>query len=234
MYVLEDLSKFFRRSFYRLKQRNLLRIIAFDPGGKMGWAIIEIHLKTGKIDVIKIGTLDSARVGNLAATRTEVNVYDKKVITYGYMKQAVNQLIKTYAPVMSACEDAYLNPRQFTAYAALKIRIHVLASFLYDNYRIPMEVIKSSSAKKAVSEHGNANKVNVQEAVKDHPRINLKIEQSAVEGMTEHEADAIAVGFYFAESIVPLLDLEEIVHTILNFMDPVITRLHLSKRKKKK
>lgn len=182
-----------------------IRILSFDPGlSKAGWSIIDYKPDAGTLVVNQFGMLSANRLTTHRDLEEEVKRFGKQIIALNALRDMVASLFTEYQPDYVVAEDTFFNPITPSAYAALLQWLNTVALYLYREHQLPLYRISPRSVKLCSAGYGGSGKGNVQEAI---IRLNnLKFKQKKyLAGLTEHEADAIAVAYTFVIEMLPSL-----------------------------
>lgn len=182
-------------------KKNAYKILSFDPGSIfMGWASSIYTLDNDKFHNKRRGTILGEKYKTALKDRTAI--YPKRQVKLEYIESEVRKLMKI-KPDFVAVEAAYMNPRCPNAYAPLILVTQVIWNVVKCELGKPIEMISATHAKNVVTSHGGANKTTVQDAIIRHEDIILdETKQQPISKMSEHEADAIAIGYTFAKDIL--------------------------------
>lgn len=180
-----------------------VRLLTFDPAmGVAGWAVIDYDPVTRVRLVVKKGELTPNKIIDRAANREETDQFGKRLPSLKLVREMVRELFLEYKPDYVVTEGIFCNPKRITAYTALLQWLTTVELMLYMEFRVILYHVPTKIAKQAVTGSGGSGKLLVQDAVLSHPMIEFK---KPPEILHEHEADAIAVGFGFIESVLPAL-----------------------------
>lgn len=177
---------------------RVFRVLSFDPGVTCcGWAISEFDTATGVFKVIDFGQLkSSAKAKKIMNKDVDLQGYDQKIIALDYLQHEANELILKHIPLYVATEDAF--SKKFPlAYATLMLCIYAIGNVAFKN-RLPFYRIPPTVAKKASTGSGKSDKVSVQETILQHEKMDLSNVKHLLETLSEHEADAIIIGYALA------------------------------------
>lgn len=188
---------------------NRIKLLLLDPALSIcGWAIAEVKIGKHKPDnppkivIHRTGLIKSSAKANKVAFRDEVNRYSKQLVSLSMLRDTVRTLVDDHNPDFVIIEDAFFNPKRPNAYASLLQCICAVSLFCRDFYNLQVFRIPTRSAKLSLFGSGGAKKKDVIVAVKESPIIVFKQKRSLAE-LSEHEADAIAVGHHFILNILP-------------------------------
>lgn len=178
------------------------RILVFDPGlSNTGWGIITYYFKNEALTINEVGTEHNTAESRYVANKELVNNYGTRVVALDILRQHINEIFEKAAPDYVVTEDIFINknPKYFTAYIALSQWMTILRMYMYEKEKKVYE-IPTKTAKHCVAKDGGAGKENIQEAIYSLPKIKFK---KKIKTLTEHEADAIAIGYTFCQNILP-------------------------------
>ena len=181
--------------------RKYRTIIGIDPGiNNCGVSILRHYPATGETKVQNYFTIHAnaiAKKENKADSKTYGSI-----ISLFQLERVIEETINTYEPDYVACEDAFYNPRTPNAFISLKSCINSIKRVLYTHQKT-LFLIAPKMAKATVST-GIANKEVVQESIRKLPDLKIKdTKELPIENMSEHEADATAIGYTFIKAILP-------------------------------
>lgn len=173
-----------------------VRIMGFDPGGKLGMAVLEVNLITERVCVKMAGTLSSDK----APTRYPVvfEYHGAPIARHHFVKDELRCIFDQYRPHVVASEAPFMGrlPQVFKSLVLLVYNIR-LALFDYDTHK-PLILLDPPSVKKSVGAKGRSDKDVMKEAV-----MKLDIESDVVlSELDEHGIDAIAVAYSQVPSIL--------------------------------
>lgn len=199
--------------------KDTIKVLSFDPGKQLGWALCTYHVKTGVFTVTKTGTIDATKL--FTKVKGLHVLYGKSHLEYELLKEALSNL--TYLkPDFVACEDFYYQQGLHKAYASLAICVFIIKSEMKKLLGLPVTLIASRRAKMVVSGQGGATKDDIEQSISDNEDIFVsslyeQISQneniitdtnksSVLDNMTQHERDAIGIGYTFVKDIFLSLD----------------------------
>jgi Holliday junction resolvasome RuvABC endonuclease subunit len=179
-----------------------VKILSFDPGLTCtGWALTEYNTTTGKAFVSKRGKIEGKRALN--KYKEKLVLFNKSYIQLTHLEEELFNLMR-YKPDYVVTESAFWQPGRTAAYAALVLCIHTIERVIGTNLGLPVFKLAPQCIKRIVTDHGQASKITVQEAILLNPDIELKeTKQNPIEKMVEHEADAIACAWAFIKCDLP-------------------------------
>ena len=182
---------------------EVVRLLSIDPGlSQLGWSVSDYKLTTGKLVVHRFGGISATKLVNRADRKDEVRQFGKRVVSLNIIRSSILNLIEEYKPDYLVIEDAFYNPQFPNAYVALVQVITTIELLGYRKYNKVLFKIPPRSAKLAISGFGGSGKLNIQSAILTSDKIEFK-QKRQTEGLTEHEADAIAIGWTFCINILP-------------------------------
>jgi len=171
-------------------------ILSFDPGLSFsGWAYSKIEDNKNLFYIEEFGMITPNKTVGHKEYREVVNTYGQRIITLSLLRDMVRELFTTYNPDFVVSEDAFFNPRRPGAYEALIHWILMVSLVLKDEFNKPLFRIPPKLVKKFISQDGTSNKLGVQEAIFKHKDIVFNPKYSGDIELTEHEGDAIAIGY---------------------------------------
>jgi len=171
--------------------RDTFFIVSMDPGSNTGVAVFELDAVT--LDIVSISTMvivlnnligkvDSvsiARINALHNICTDIaNVYKPKVVGYetAFLNSRFPKAVVQLSQYTSVMEQAFNNADSFTKL-----------------YGYPPKLVK-----KLIGGGGNADKDGMLVAVNKIPELSSKL---LLNRLTEHEIDAIAVGYITVQAV---------------------------------
>lgn len=174
---------------------DTLRILSFDPGlSTMGWAFSTYELKTGMLNVQKFGDIHGTKVA--CKDKTRVEEFGQRLITLDIIEREVINLMETYKPNLIGSEAAFYHPQRPAAYVALILCIHTIERLLFYKYGMKLNTFSPRTVKVTASGTGKSDKDEIQNALLNHPSIRFKQSKTnPTEKMSQHAADAVAVGY---------------------------------------
>lgn len=179
------------------------RILSFDPGLTCtGWCLSEYNVITGKLKVLKFGSIHAIKLASVAAQRDLVNKYGKRLITLQILDQHIRKIISVNKPDYVTSEDAFCNPRRITAFVALSQWLANTQGLLYKEFKLPLYKLAPKHIKRVLTGDGTSGKINIQKTVLAHDKIDFKSNLPTT-SMNEHEADAIGINYTFVQTMLP-------------------------------
>lgn len=179
--------------------KNILNLLAIDLGSNLGWARLVCTVRPElKIVVADKGTifLDSLVNERLRVDYNEILTRSrlKKII----LEEQLRKLIEGYKYDIYTVEDVFADPNSFSAFKSLVVMMDTLERLINIEQQKRLYTIPTKVAKLLITGHGGADKDQVQQAILNHPNISIK----KLGNLTEHEADAIAVGHALISSCI--------------------------------
>lgn len=170
-------------------------ILSFDPGLSFsGWAYSKIDDEKSLFFVEEFGMITPNKTVDHKSHREDVTIYGKRIITLALLREMMRDLITRFNPDIVVSEDAFFNPRRPGAYEALIHWILTVSFLLRDEFNKPLYKIPPKLVKKFISGLGTSNKEGVQDAIFKHKDIKFSSDITDLV-LTEHEGDAIAIGY---------------------------------------
>lgn len=184
-------------------KNKVIRILTIDPGlSKLGWVIIDYDLKNNIAKIVLTGEISSNNQANRVSFKKEVEMFGLRLISLNLLEGAIEDLINQYMPQYITCEDAFFNKKFPNAYLALTQTIYVIERLIFKKFHKKLFKIPTRLAKMVLAGHGDSKKKNIQDIVKNHPNIQFKHKKEKRK-ISDHIADAIAVGYTFIVEILP-------------------------------
>ena len=178
-------------------KKCIIKVLAIDPGlTNTGWALIEHDISTGVSTVTKMDEFHPGPTADKATYREETERFSKRTISLKLLRESLNAVLLDTQPDYIAVEDIFFNPTRPMAHAALAMWHCVTRMACLDMVNKPMEIIQTKIAKQEITGSGGNGKISVQQSILSCKDIKFKHKALEV-SMTEHQADAIAVGYAF-------------------------------------
>jgi Holliday junction resolvasome RuvABC endonuclease subunit len=201
------------------------RILSIDPAlSSCGWSILDLVIEQYKkntepqIIVNRFGCIKSYQEAIKAANREKAEFYSKSLLSLSLLKKNISKLLDEFKPNFVTIEDAFFNPKRPSAYASLINCISTISLLCKEHYLLPVYRIPTRSAKQCIFGEGGANKNDIREAVLASKNITFK-QKKNIDNLDEHEADSIAVGYFFILNILPGLLSNNYFETIKNLKE---------------
>ena len=207
----------------------IYNILSFDPGlTTMGYAHSSYDTDTSILTVHRFGTFKSSK---MAGKQKELSaLFGTRIIAVDLLENEIRRLIDLFKPDYIASEDVFCHFKHITAFAALSICLHSMKHAAYTKNKT-IYTMAPCTIKKITSEMGKADKSAIQSAILNHPRIIVIDNKSwPIEKMCEHEADAIAVGYTFCNTILPNILIAKNLNDT-NTIEVVLDPLYKKKKK---
>ena len=184
---------------------HLIRLLSFDPGTTVtGWAMSVYDTKQSSMTVHKYGRITPTAMAK--KDKDECAKYSQQLIALSYLRQEVSALITAWKPNYIVSEDAFLNHKFPNAHVALTLCVFTMAQVCRDLHQMPFYKLAPCNIKRLVSGTGHADKLAMQTAILQNKQIVVKeTKQNPISNMSEHEADAIGVGYAFTLQLPTLL-----------------------------
>jgi Holliday junction resolvasome RuvABC endonuclease subunit len=180
-------------------KKGIVKVLAIDPGlTNTGWALMECDVISGIITVVDIGDLHPGPAADKAEHKQEVEKFSKRTMTLKLLRNGLTDLMSRIKPDYVAVEDIFFNPQRPMAHAALAMWHCVTRLVCYDVIGKNMESIPTKIAKQELTGSGGNGKISVQKCIMLADDIKFK-PPTLESRLTEHCADAIAVGYAFAK-----------------------------------
>lgn len=191
-----SLAKFFTTLIgFANKRTDVFRYIAIDPGSDtLGVAFMEINLRTQQLTITEVTTLVASK--QLVHYPVMVEIHGEKAARLHAHGKILDQILDLYQPHGVVSESPFMG-RFPAAFAALTECMAVIRNAVF-RFRpfLPLETVDPPSAKKAVGVKAKgSSKEDIEVAVKKLTDI-VWADGLSPEGHTEHEYDAIAVGYW--------------------------------------
>ena len=190
--------------FHKKKHPGDIRILSLDPGTQItGWAMSALLPNDHIFYVHKFGKITPMRDAQ-KLYKEDCYKYTPQLIALEHLQNEVSDLIGKWEPDYLVSEDVFLHHRYVNAHAALTLCVHAI-SIAGRKKGLNCRRIPPLLVKKLISNHGLADKTMVQAAIMSRTDIQIRDTlQSPCSDMSEHEADAIAVGYAFYQSMPKL------------------------------
>lgn len=180
--------------------KKQIRILCLDPGTTTtGWCLLLYNTETGNSVIDKYGEFYPSKNTTHVAMREECNFYGKRLMTLCELEMMLKEIVESYSPDYVAGEDIYFDRNKPVAFIAL-CQWYTTVELLLKKYHKPVYRIQTKKAKKEIFGSGDAGKVEVQAAVFSNGRLSFKTKPP--KEISEHEADAIAVGVGFVNGML--------------------------------
>ena len=163
-------------------------ILAVDPAvSHLGWAILTDH-EDGTVSVVDTGMIEASKYASRAINREACERHSKRMISLNIISVEIDKLIIKYNPFCIAIEDAFA-ARFIHALIALVQVITTISWLGFNTYGLVSYRVPTKIAKKEVTGSGGKGKLAVEECIFNK----MNIPEDLL--ITEHIADAIAVGY---------------------------------------
>ena len=187
------------KSDIKMKKINL-RILAIDPGlTNTGWVLMECNPTDETLTILKLGEFHPGPTADRAENREPVNEFSKRTISLKLLREKMNAILLDVQPDYVVAEGIFFNPLRPQAHEALAMWHCVVRLACMDMLKKKLEVVPTKIAKKILTGSGGNGKLTVQQSIVMCKEISFKNE-ALKRTMSEHCADAIAVGYAFMKS----------------------------------
>ncbi|CAD5236141.1 hypothetical protein PP187_gp152 [Klebsiella phage vB_KvM-Eowyn] len=178
------------------------RIAAIDPGSDtLGFTIIDIDLRTGKIIVVYSDTYEASRQLRYLNPQYVESVGNMRARFECHERTLVN-LFNQFKPHSVIAESAFLKKRFPHSFESLTIGLEMIRRALYQyNPTLKLKTVEPTAAKKVVILKGDPfnDKASVRRGVLAYPELHWEIDSSQLD---EHAFDSVAIGIYEALSVI--------------------------------
>ena len=180
------------------------RILSFDPGlSTLGWASGTYDMGSKIYTVNRFGNFKATKAAN--KEKVQSAIYGHRLIALNLLEDEIKRLIDFFRPEYLASEDIFLHMKHINAFAALTLCLHAMRKAAFMKNKI-IYTMSPCDIKKDTTGTGHADKDAIQKAILENEKIIIEENKlSPIEKMCEHEADAIAVGYAFSQSLLPEL-----------------------------
>jgi Holliday junction resolvasome RuvABC endonuclease subunit len=176
------------------------RIVSIDPGTNIGISIMTIDCITFEVVAIetRVVTLNNYTYADDSSDR----LLEKLI----HLNKVCYEIAYSYSPIAIFVESAFLNMRfpkaviQLSQFIATIETTFIQALPMIKIFRYPPKYVK-----KLISEYGGATKDGMLDAINKIPNIGMLINTSL---LTEHEVDAVAIGY------VGLMEITQFPHLL--------------------
>lgn len=178
---------------------KIVKVLSIDPGTTItGWAMSTFNIPNNTYTVHKFGMITPTKLAK--KDKEDCLRYTQQLIALDHLAIKFDELMISWKPNFVVSEDVFMNAKFANAHAALTLCLFVMSNLCRKKYHMPFYKLAPCHVKRIVTSSGTANKVSIQEAIINNPEIivNTKL-------MTEHEADAIGVGYTFSKQIPMIL-----------------------------
>ena len=187
-----------------LETKSVIRFISFDPSaGFTGWAILDHHKKEKKTYVFAHGLLKGDRELR-KRKKIMIEKYGKQYSKQCALGEAFAELLTEYNPDIVVSEGPFAH-KFINAYASLKMLILVIKQKAHAVLDKPLYEVQPTEAKLIISGKGTATKDDVKSSILNVRKdiIFKKGDRVNKANASEHEFDAIAVGYCFIKKYLP-------------------------------
>lgn len=170
------------------------KILSIDPGNTTtGWCVSEYQCTSPKMVILSTGSLYPSKFALRKENRAVAIKYSPATIALDYLHEQLTEIMDIYHPQVVASEDCFINMRMPNAIKSLTLVIHTIEEVCRLKFGMPVFKFAPMLVKKTFTAKGSADK----NAMKNALLLSNDIDLSKVDIslMTEHEIDAIAVGY---------------------------------------
>lgn len=180
-----------------------IRILSFDPGvGQMGWAVTDYDCTTGRSHVLKYGLIKGDQVAK-ELRKIMLPEFSKQYTVLCAIRDTVKLLMSEYRPDYVVSEGPFAH-RFVQAYASLKLVVDRLRQASHEVLNKNTYEVQPTEVKLLIFGKGTANKDEVKAGVLKCKDMTIKASKvNPIEHASEHEIDAIAVGYCFVKRTLP-------------------------------
>lgn len=170
---------------------NLFKIVSIDPGNNIGISIYTIDSLDYSVKSITTHTVVLDIHVEKGPNQLTSRVY--------YLNRYFSELLEYHRPLVIVEEAAFLNNRFPKAVMQLSQYIAAVDIAIYE-YSLNAKVFRypPKYIKRFIGAGGNADKDDMLKAVKKIPEINGNVD---LEAITEHEIDALSIGYVFIQEL---------------------------------
>ncbi len=167
-------------------------ILAVDPSlSNLGYAIITHDEESNMITTVTTGMIHANQYAAHVINKEVFTRHTKRLVALNIIKKEIEKLIVKHEVDVIAIEDAFFNPRFPNALVALVQVTHTVVWVAFKKYDIQSYRVPTKIAKKCVTGTGGSGKTSVEEGIYKLDDLIMSDELL----MTEHIADAVAVGY---------------------------------------
>jgi len=179
------------------------KILGIDPGlNNTGLAIFDIDYATRSILSIETITLVNEKLLDRNELNPETSM--ERISKLYRLKNAFKEMLQHISPCIVACESPFYNRFRPSAYSSLIETICYLHTAVIElNPNIIFETIEPLLVKKIVGAGATKGKVDVKHSVISNHVLISALKQN-IELLDEHSIDAIAVGYAYLQSRLPV------------------------------
>ena len=183
---------------------GIVRVIGIDPGSNTGVAIYTLNAETFKIISIVTHTIT-------LECHIDTEAGSKQIRKVMYLSSRIKLLIEQYNPIAIFSEDVFVNSRFPLAAIYLTQYLTAIEMAIKQYSGIKFFKIAPKLIKKMYSGGGSSDKDDMLTATINHPELKNYLIRSDLrsEYYTEHEVDAVAIGYiglsYIRENVFVLV-----------------------------
>jgi Holliday junction resolvasome RuvABC endonuclease subunit len=171
---------------------DAFNMLSLDPGTEtLGHAIIQVHCESLEIVNAEAWTVHASKLPYLS--EWNASLYHDRFARIQALKQSLLKTLEIYNPSIVACESPFYNPRRPNAFEALLDVLFAIRETVFQwNPNISIAFITPSLAKKSIGVSGQSgDKDLVIKTILAHE----KFKYLQLDGIDQHSADAMAVGY---------------------------------------
>jgi Holliday junction resolvasome RuvABC endonuclease subunit len=174
-------------------------MVSVDPGlNRTGVSVYEIDMMSKKVVGITAFTLVNEHLEN--TIEFEEDYHPERVFKLYRLKNAFSNVIRTYNPVVVACESPFYSSFRPSAYASLvEVISHLHDCVITHNHNTLFRTIEPMVVKKTIGAAMSSDKGSVKEAILRNPLI-LPVLKVSLDSLDEHAIDSIAIGYTFIKN----------------------------------
>lgn len=182
-----------------------LRILAFDPAsGTMGWAVLEYDVKKKRTTVTHHGLVEGEKAAK-ELRKTMLAEFGRQYTTLCAIRDVLKSLITTVNPDYVTSEGPFAH-RFVQAYASLKLVVDRIRQASHEILNQTTHEIQPTEVKADAAGSGTAKKEEVKAGLLAKKDLLFTAStRKSVKDASEHEIDAIGVGYAFIKRRLPAL-----------------------------
>lgn len=180
--------------------KNVFAVLSIDPGSTFGYAksVVTFSGKSLSMRVADHGTIDLDMLANRAMRASPNTVLDKHRVKMSIYEKTLQRLTTMVNFDVYCVEDIFMQTKFVNSFRSLVIYTEILERVVNTDRKQILHRISSTMVKKYIANYGHADKLAVQEAIRNNDRI----EVVHPEGLTQHSSDAIAIGYAMVTRIM--------------------------------
>lgn len=177
-----------------------IRIISIDPSTQhMGISVIDVNLLRPELfKLLYVNTIHGEKLQHL--TTDNYDDGGKVQSRMAGMGEGYRQLLKTYEPTVSICEDNFLGASPDTFKKLIEVVCILRQVTKEHGDGLYMSIVTPNAAKEIVKANfRGTKKEDVQKGILEYTRLDYN--GYDINTLDEHSTDSIAIGLYLAEMI---------------------------------